>query len=209
MPELEQYFDRLDAERVSRVRELTAIRRSFGSSGDASLSTVHSKATVVLCYAVWEGFYNECVSEYFSFLKDKGGKVKRSDWMLLLGAISASLESLRNRNHSDLARFDFVRDLKMGIESGFDNVDPKCVRARSNLNFDRMKLNYNILKFDLKPLQKYRIRLDKELVGWRNAVAHGEEPDLSGLDVAEHVDFTSELLIVVADAFQEGMLERI
>ena len=209
MPELEQYFDRLDAERVSRAKELTAIRRSFDSSGDPSLTPVHSKATVVLCYAVWEGFYNECVNEYFLFLKDRGGKVRRTDWMLLLGAISADLDSLRDRDHSDLARFDFVQDLKRRVECGFDEVDSMHVRARSNLNFDRIKLNYNILSFNLTPIQQYRIRLDKELVGWRNAVAHGEEPDLSGLDIEKHVDFTSNLLIVVADAFQEGMLDRI
>lgn len=209
MPELDDYFDRLDSERVSRVRELTSIKRSFGFSGDPSQATVHSKATVVLCYAVWEGFYNECVSEYCGFLKANGGKVKRTDWLMLLGVIGSDLESLKARNHSNRARFEFVRDLKSRLESEFDQFDVSYVRARSNLDFERLSLNYNILSFDLSPFQRHRIRLDKELVGWRNSVAHGEEPDLSGLDIANHVDFTSELLIVLADAFQEGMLKRI
>ena len=185
------------------------MKRSFSSSIDPNLTTVHSKAAVVLCYAVWEGFYNECVTEYIAFLKETGGKVRKTDWMLLLGVISSDLESLRARNHSEMAKFTFVKDLKARIESGFDKVDANHVSARSNLNFDRIRLNYDILSFDLSRLQQYRIRLNKELVGWRNSVAHGGEPDLSGLDIAEHVDFTSELLIVLADAFQEGMLKRV
>jgi len=209
MPELDDYFDRLDTERVSRIRELTAIRRSFSISIDTSQATVHSKATVVLCYAAWEGFYNECVTEYCAFLTAKGGKVKRTDWLMLLGVIGSDLDSLRARNHSSKARFKFVNDLKRRLESEFDQFDANYVKARSNLDFDRLSLNYNILSFNLTPFQRHRIRLDKELVGWRNSVAHGEEPDLSGLDIVKHVDFTSELLIVLADAFQEGMLKRI
>ena len=72
MTELEAYFDRLDAERVSRARELTAIKRSFGSSSDPSLASVRSKATVVLCYAVWEGYYNDCVVSTSRFSRRKG-----------------------------------------------------------------------------------------------------------------------------------------
>jgi hypothetical protein len=64
------------------------------------------------------------------------------------------------------------------------------------------------MSFDLAPLQRYRIRLDKELVGWRHSVAHGDSPDLSAMDIADHVDFTSRILILVADSFQYAILAR-
>ncbi len=64
------------------------------------------------------------------------------------------------------------------------------------------------MNFDLTSIQKFRNRLDKELVGWRHGVAHGDQPDLTSLDIADHVDFTAELLIVIADHFQYAMLER-
>jgi len=58
-------------------------------------------------------------------------------------------------------------------------------------------------------MQRFRIRLDKEVVGWRHGVAHGDPPDLSALDIVDHVEFTANLLIVLADRFQYAMLERI
>lgn len=82
------------------------------------------------------------------------------------------------------------------------------IEARSNLNFDRLSENFELLSFDLNTLQRFRIRLDRELVGWRHGVAHGDPPDLSTLDINNHVDFTANLLLALADSFQSGMLER-
>jgi hypothetical protein len=42
-----------------------------------------------------------------------------------------------------------------------------------------------------------------------HSVAHGDPPDLSALDISDHVDFTANLLMILADRFQHAMLERI
>jgi len=81
--------------------------------------------------------------------------------------------------------------------------------ALSNLDFERISFTYQLMSFDLTPFQRHRIRLDKELVGWRHSVAHGDTPNLSGMDIADHVDFTSRLLIPIADSFQYAILARL
>jgi HEPN superfamily RiboL-PSP-like protein len=58
-------------------------------------------------------------------------------------------------------------------------------------------------------LQRFRLKLDKELVQWRHSVAHGDQPDLSTLDISDHIDFASHLLLVLADEFQAAMLQRV
>lgn len=58
-------------------------------------------------------------------------------------------------------------------------------------------------------MQRMRNRLDKELVGWRHAVAHGDSPDLTEFDVQDHIEFTSSLLMLIADQFQFAMLDRV
>ncbi len=168
-----------------------------------------SKAAVVLAYANWEGFYNECAGAYIRFLRDRGGKIRDTDWMLLLGVFHADFESLKARSHSYDARRQFIEDLQARLECGFDSFDDTIVEARSNLNFERLAENLYVLNIDLSPMQRFRIRLDKEVVGWRHSVAHGDPPDLSALDIADHVEFTANLLIVLADRFQYAMLERI
>ncbi|MBA3727462.1 MAG: hypothetical protein H0W86_13775 [Armatimonadetes bacterium] len=94
------------------------------------------------------------------------------------------------------------------MDCRFDTFDSTIIEARSNLNFECLSQNYSVMNFDLTSIQKFRNRLDKELVGWRHGVAHGDQPDLTSLDIADHVDFTAELLIVIADHFQYAMLER-
>jgi hypothetical protein len=209
MPDIDRYFDEIDAARVRRARELSEIKRKFGAADDQDTAGVNSKAAVVLTYANWEGFYNECVRAYVRFLTERGGKVRETDWRLLVGAFASDFESLRAKNHSAMAKRQFVANLKARLECGFDSFDPTTVEARSNLNFERLSENYVVLNFDLESLHRFRIRLDKELVGWRHSVAHGDSPDLSALDIAGHVDFAALLLIAIADRFQYAMLERI
>jgi hypothetical protein len=209
MRNLDVFFDEIDTARVRRAKELSEVKRSFGQLVSGDIYGVASKAVVVLAYANWEGFYNECVRTYIKFLVEKGGKVRDRDWSLLVGAFSADFERMRDRNHSFESRRDFVMSLQTRIDCGFDAVDGKIVEARSNLNFARLSENYSVLNFDLATMQKVRNRIDKELVGWRHAVAHGDSPDLSTMDVEAHINFASSLLILIADRFQFAMLARI
>lgn len=209
MPRLDDYFDEIDSARVRRVKELSEVKRSFGRMTDGDVLGVASKAIVVLTYANWEGFYNECVRAYLSFLVERGGKVRDSDWMLLVSAFHADFESMRDRNHSLDARLAFVNNLRTQLDCGFEAIDAKTVEARSNLDFSRLSENYNLLNFDLSKMQRMRNRLDKELVGWRHAVAHGDSPDLTEMDVSGHIEFTSTLLMLIADQFQFAMLDRV
>lgn len=209
MPDIDKYFDDIDVARVRRAKELSAIKRSFGPLVSSEPFGVASKAVVVLSYAHWEGFYNDCVRTYLDFLREKGGRVRDNDWMLLLSAFHADLESMRDRNHSFESRQQFIANLRVQLDCGFDAVDTTFIEARSNLNFARLTQNYLLLNFDLTSMQKSRIRLNKELVGWRHAIAHGDSPDLTALDVAAHIDFAAQLLILVSDRFQYAMLDRV
>jgi hypothetical protein len=63
-----------------------------------------AKAVVVLAYANWEGFYNECIRSHIRFLQEHGKKIREINWLLLIGALTADFESLRARNHSPEAK---------------------------------------------------------------------------------------------------------
>ena len=209
MPDVDAYFDEIDIARARRAKELSEIKRSFESLSSSDTFGIASKAVVVLTYANWEGFYNECVRTYLNFLRDKGGRVRDKDWMLLLSVFYADFDSLRDRNHSLESRIKFIKNLRERLNCEFDELDSTVVEARSNLNFSRLKQNYLLLNFDLTSMENSRNRIDKELVGWRHAVAHGDSPDLTTMDVSAHVEFVSKLLILVADHFQCSMLDRV
>lgn len=208
MARLDDFFDEIDQARFRRVKELSEVKRAFGRMSDGDVYGVASKAVVVLAYAHWEGFYNECVRSYIRLLIDKGGKIRDSNWQLMVSALHSDLESMKDRNHSLDARLAFVENLKTKLDCGFDAIDPAIVEARSNLDFARLSQNYLLLSFDVSTMQRYRNRLDKELVGWRHAVAHGDSPDLSSMDVEAHIDFAASLLMIISDRFQNAMLKH-
>ena len=77
MLDIDIYFDEIDIARVRRAKELSEIQRSFGALLSSDLLGIACKAVVVLAYANWEGFYNECVRTYLNFLREKGGASAR------------------------------------------------------------------------------------------------------------------------------------
>lgn len=207
---IDDYFDEIDVARSLRVRELSEIKRMFGAatSSDDPLG-VQSKALVVLSYAAWEGFFNECVDAYCEFLLSRGMKVADVGWNLMVGVLEAQFESLRGRNHSPAAKRDFTIGLKDAMGCDFTEFDRKPLKARSNLNWDRLAESFLLMDFDVTPLLRHKNRLEVEIVGWRHGVAHGSAPNLGQLDASDHVRLVGEVMVLVADAFQAAMLDHL
>ena len=205
---IDEYFDEIDASRTRRAQELSEIKRMFAATEVADRLELRSKAVIVLSYAVWEGFYNECVEIYCRFFQDEGLTVSDAGWNMLVGALSSNFERLRSRNHSHAARLDFVEDLQTRISECFSNFDVAVIEARSNLDFDKLRDNYRVLQFDISSMQPFRNRIKLELVGWRHAVAHGDSPNLVALDVERHLSLVQTIMLLVADTFQSAMLDH-
>ncbi|CAA0095864.1 Uncharacterised protein [Starkeya nomas] len=200
------YLDELDNARSNRARELSEIKRVFSLSSQSDPLGVSSKAVVVLSYAAWEGFYNECIDVYYKFLKENNIKVIDIGFKMLLGALTAEFESLRSRNHSGVSKRSFIEKLQEKMSCTFENFDLSIIRSRSNLNYDKIKENYEIMGFSLEALNPYRIKLDREIVGWRHGVAHGAPPKLMAVDTENHIELVNELLLIVSDHFQEAII---
>lgn len=207
---IDDFFNEIDAARANRVQELTEIKRLLGAPTTVSDPMgVQSKALVVLSYAAWEGFYNECVEAYCEFMKVQGSKVSDVGWKMLIGVFGSEFSSLRDRNHSPTARLEFIEGLQDKLNANFEMFDQSVIAAQSNLNWDALRMNFEILDFDLSLLQQYRNRLNNELVGWRHGVAHGSAPNLGSLDAGDHISLVAELMMLVSDAFQSAMVEQV
>lgn len=206
MSDLRVYIDEIDSNRLRRAKELSELKVRMAMLSDVTSYGIHSKAVIVLSYAHWEGFYNECVQCYINSLKGNDRKVSNVSWSMLIGILKPELQRLRDRNHSSVAESDFVDKLRELLDDGFDEFDTSVVSSRSNLNFEKLRQNFRVLGFDPTPFQRWRLRIDKELVGWRHSVAHGDDPDLSSVGLDHHISFTQRLLLLLADVFQYEMI---
>jgi len=195
----------IDSNRVRRARELSDIKTQFSGSRVNSAYGIHSKAIIVLAYAHWEGFYNDSVNYYIQHLVEAQTRVADAGWSLLCGVLRSEFQSLRDRYHSPEAKLQFVDSLKEISERGFDNFDKTVILSKSNLDFSKLRHNFNILGFDITPFQQHRLRIDNELVKWRHQVAHGDSPDLSAVDLDNHIAFTQKAMLLLADTFQSSI----
>ncbi len=208
MSDASSLLDKIDADRLRRARELSELKVRMTEMNGISKYGVNSKALIVLAYAHWEGFYNECVNNYIQALTISGTKVSDISWLLLIGVLKPDLQRLKDRNHSPVAEIEFLNRLKTLINSDFSNFDKMAIRSRSNLNFETLDQNFKVLGFDISPFQRWRIKIDKELVGWRHSVAHGDEPDLTSIDLRRHIQFTQKMLLLIADTFQNDLFNK-
>lgn len=209
MGDINDALAEIDSHRIRRRRELSYIQTSFSAPPSQPNYGAESQAVVVLCYAHWEGFYNDSVEVYLNYLKSSGKTINDLHWNMLLGLVTNEFQRLVDRNNSLEAQCDLVDALEVAIKSDLKPFDSNVVRAKSNLDFKKIKGNFRILGIDASPLQRVRLRLDREIVGWRHLVAHGTSPDLSKLDVVDHVQFTSSLLLMMSDIFQQEIVRRL
>lgn len=206
MLDADAYFVDIDSNRLRRAKELSEIGCRLGGQVTGSFYGVPAKAVIVLAYAHWEGFYNECIASYLGYLKAAGARITDVRWSMLVGLLRPQLQKLRDRNHSVEAELDFVEALQGTLRKDFIGFDHSVVASRSNLDFSRLMHNFRVLGFDITRFQEWRLRIDQELVKWRHSVAHGDSPDLETVDVKKHIAFTQKLLLALADIFQEEII---
>ncbi|MDJ0932605.1 MAE_28990/MAE_18760 family HEPN-like nuclease [Breoghania sp.] len=149
----------------------------YALSESPVLLEVASRSVVVLCYAEWEGFYNECVEYFIEFLKE----------------------------NSLLSRVELIESVLEILDADFERFEKNFVKSKFNLNFSKLEINFSIIGLEIVRLKIYRNRINKDLVLWRHKIAHGDAPDLSLLDARSHVHFTSNLLLEISDIFQQKM----
>ncbi|ABI57140.1 MAE_28990/MAE_18760 family HEPN-like nuclease [Alkalilimnicola ehrlichii MLHE-1] len=206
MSDVFQFLSDLDSIRLRRAKELSEIKVRMNELGSIAQFGVQSKAVIVLSYSHWEGFYNDCVSLYIDFLREARKKVSDVSWPMLIGLLQSDFQRLRDRNHSQLAAVEFILRFQEVTRGDFLNFDKEVVSSRSNLDFRKLKDNFEVMGFDCSPFLRWRLKIDNELVRWRHSIAHGDDPDLSTIDIREHVTFTQRMLLVLSDCFQNNIM---
>jgi hypothetical protein len=207
MSRVDTYFTSIDADRLIRARELSDIKVAYRGRENRSLQTIAAKSCAVLCYAHWEGFFNQCAEYFISFMVENNVKVRNVTWSLMPGILATDLQKLRDRNHSAKARVEFSDTLGAKIDCDFKDFDVKEIKAQSNLDFKRLNHVFDMLGCNIDRFQRHRLWIDRELCQIRHETAHGGTPDFSTFDADRHIETTEHLLSLMSDTFQVHILE--
>lgn len=200
------HLKRLSDDRLWRVRELSDLRVLHKKASSKREREATSRSIIVLSYAHWEGYCSNCASTFVDYLEEKKVPYNLLPANMFLGAMSAALDSYRDKADNLNSRHQLIKVFQDRNGGFIEKFDRRVILPRSNLNFERLDFIHQIIGADLKPFQRHRLQIDKELVAWRHLVAHGEMFTLDDSKATSHTHFCEELMFLTKDCFETAIL---
>ena len=169
----ENIIDAIDHNYAWRFKELKCIKKNIElMSGDAKNTAIRQAS--LLLYAHWEGFIKSASISYLQFIVDQ--KFRQEELTdnfrgIMLRKNYKNAES----SHSIKAHIGAVKAITDGL-TAYVIFDPNTqIKTDSNLNYKLFEDILHTLAIDPSPYETKQNQIDKQLLGRRNEIAHGEK----------------------------------
>lgn len=173
-----------------RRKELHDLKAILREKKDTTGFKPLAKGGVVLAYAHWEGYIKEVSEAYLSYISLKD--FSRNEISKNFLALSVFNKIKKTKKFSDC-----IDDISFLIS----HPQEKCpiptkdiIDAESNLNSEILEKIMTVLGLEFNDFETKRFFLDKEVLGKRNQIAHGEEQFVTMEDYLSIADFVIESL---------------
>lgn len=145
------------------------------------------KSAIVLAYSHWEGYVKDISNAYLSYISFR--EIPKNE-------VAENFLTLVVQNNLKNKKFE---ECILEISILFDETNKKCVipteniiNTDSNLNFEVLNKIMSLIGLDHSFFVTKQQFLDKNLLGCRNAIAHGENRDVNADDYNEIFSFVLE-----------------
>jgi len=182
-----------------RLKELAELRALVPEEGNPNFDCL-CRATIVLCYSHWEGYYNDLTEELFSLSSE--AELCRSAPTAAFKAVFLKAE--RSQITSRLANDDMLLaflNRYQTVEASPGPLDLSILKARSNLNSNRLSIISSVYGLSWLAFEAERNFIDHQLCRNRHSIAHGDSPKLKKHQVLSHVERTEKLLEQLTEYF--------
>lgn len=179
---VEQFSNEVDQIKQWRKKELALMKGQIeGTRGSTSQQKVNLRAGHLLLYAHWEGWIKEISKLYLRYINSQRITYSNINNIFLASALKSDILELQESGKSNI-HIDFVNKLSEVYSSNTRvSIREDLIQTYSNLSYGILK--DILLRLDMKDvvdrenLDLHEAYIDKELVGRRNAIAHGEYID--------------------------------
>lgn len=168
----EEVLDILDEEFAWRRKELTAILNDVNSSQLNSLP-VRIRAAVAILYAHWEGFVKAASEVYLNYVAGKRLKHDELNDAFLALCLRPKLHKL-DKTDDISQHITFLNFVFREMNSRANIPTSNIIKTGSNLSSPRLKAIVLALGLDYSPFELKEHLIDKQLLDWRNNIAHGK-----------------------------------
>ncbi len=183
---IDQLQDVLDSERSWRVKDLSVLRKKLLDNSATHGTDSHLallRPCVAMIYAHWEGFVKNCCSNYLQFVALQ--RPKHRDLTGPFLALSAR-RSATEKGLSGTAADRYIINFYRAHQDSRGYLPYKAgIDTKSNLRFEIFQEIFESLDLDWSRYQLLEKLIDNQLVGKRNAIAHGQYVDLKSESVQE------------------------
>ena len=162
----------LDEEFAWRRKELSAIWSDV-STGAPKAQPARLRAGTALLYAHWEGFIKAASEGYLEFVARRRLQCRQLCPGLLALALRTRLADFANTEDAS-AHIAFVEFVLGDLDSHARLPKLSVIKTGNNLNSQRLKTIVLTLGLDYTPFELKENLIDKQLLDWRNKIAHGK-----------------------------------
>ena len=191
---VDQFLDKVSADRVWRIREISALRSQCYAPGmpDHAASALR-RSFVPIAYAHWEGFVKKTGNYYLEFVAMQG---------LRLGELNSTFMSLylwkdcaATLSRSKAFSLVDVCEALMTRQAQQVRIHYKdAISTNSNLDSRTLMDVCSTLGLSFQAFAAKSLFIDAKLVGQRNHIAHGENQEILKQDLE---DIKSEVVILI------------
>ncbi len=191
-------IENLGRRRIWRVKELSSLIISLKSASQSDKAVVQ-RCCVVMCYAHWEGFFSDGIREIHGFFSEQKIPMSRISGDIVISALQSEFDRYLDGKGKRTLKREIVQKIK---EKTHDPIGKDLTVLLPN-----SKLDYETACFALEtlgtscPFENDRIFIDKQLVKWRNKIAHGDYMRIS--EAENHVRKTIDLIDKSQECFNE------
>lgn len=168
----DQVLNILDEEFAWRRKELTAIWNDVNSS-KAKLRSARIRAAVAMLYAHWEGFVKVASEVYLNYVAGRRLKYNELNAGFLALCLRSKLRHLTVTG--DISQhINFLNFVFREMTSRAEIPKRNSIKTGSNLSSSRLKTIVLGFGLDYSPFELKEHLIDKQLLDWRNTIAHGK-----------------------------------
>lgn len=191
-------FDKIDADRVWRIREIGTLRAFCTRSSMQQYERIALKrAFVPIAYAHWEGFVKNAAQYYLEFVVMQNLEIGQLSFpfmsLYLCSRFSRDLDTQENERLAELCKL-ILDNPEERINITYKNV----ISTRSNLDSKVLKSICRTLGISFSLFETKSKFIDSKLVGRRNHIAHGEHQEIDD----EELDQIKDEVVYLIDTFR-------
>lgn len=166
--------DNIDRDFVWRIKELSLLKSKIPNTPNRDpLQDVLIRAGVTMLYAHWEGFVKCAAENYLNYVSLKKLRHDQLESCFVALCLKKKINEMDNTNRFDLqtAAVDFMlQQLNERAYIPYEGI----IQTKSNLSFFVFRDICTVIGIDYKKYQLKETLIDRELLQFRNSIAHGK-----------------------------------